>query len=95
MTQRGFTESDSSSKMYTTGGLGTRVTESRPQAQQGFAKSTLDTYVLYNTQAQRMATESDSLSHSPRTQRRRWLSLALDTQLSDSASAKKVAESCS
>ena len=46
---------------------------------------------MYNTQAQCIANESDSLSHSPRTQRRRWLSLALDTWLRDSA--KKVAES--
>ena len=41
MTQQGFAESD------TAGVLSTRVTESPPQAQQGFAEPTLDTYVQH------------------------------------------------
>ena len=41
MTQQGFAESD------TAGVLSTRVTESLPQAQQGFAEPTLYTYVQH------------------------------------------------
>ena len=46
--------------MYTTGGLSARVTKSPPQAQQGFAESTLDTYVQPQDSVERL-----SLAHAP------------------------------
>ena len=106
MTQQGFAESDSSSNMYTTGGLSTGVTVSPPQAQQGFAEPSLDTYVqltgsvytnwvwLTLTQPQDSVKKGGwvwFLTHGSETQWRSWLILALDTRLRDSP--KKVAES--
>ena len=95
MTQQGFAESDSLSNMNITGELSTSVTESPPQAQQGYAEPPLIT--MYSIQTQRMTVESDSQIHSSRIQqkkslalhtaqglsRRRWLSLALHTQGSE------------
>ena len=46
--------------MYNTGGLSTMVTESPPQAQQGFAELTLDTYVQPQDSLERL-----SLAHTP------------------------------
>ena len=104
MTQQGFAESDSLSNIYTTGELSTRVTESPPQTQQGFAEPPQIT--MYSTQAQWMTAESDSQRHSSRTQlkkiaeagsphtaqrlsRRRWLSLALHTHTAQRLSGRR------
>ena len=46
--------------MYTTGGLSTRMTESPPQAQQGFAEPTLE--LMYNLVTQNRLL---SLAHTP------------------------------
>ena len=92
--------------MYTTGGLSTRVTESPPQAQQGFAEPTLDTYVQsqdsvkvlslahapHSSETQRkMIAESGSSHMAQGLSRRMQLSLAL--QHSTGTQQKDVAES--
>ena len=86
--------------MYTTGGLSTRVTESPPEAQQGFAELTQDTYVQPKDSVeglslartphraetqQKKGAESGSPHTAQGLSRRRWLSLALLTQHRDSA----------
>ena len=59
MTQR-TALSQTLSDMYTTGGLSTMVTKSPPQAEQGCAEPTLDTYVQPQDSVERL-----SLSHTP------------------------------
>ena len=105
MTQQGFAESDSLSNIYTTGELSTRVTESPPQTQQGFSEppqitmySTQAQWMTAESDSQRHSSrtqqkkiaEAGSPHTAQRLSRRRWLSLALHTQLRDSV--KKMAE---
>ena len=81
--------------MYTTGGLSTRMTESPPQAQQGFAEPTLE--LMYNLVTQYRLLSLAHTPHSsesqlrlaPLTQRRDQLKNiagpGFSTQLRDSA----------
>ena len=86
--------------MYTTGGLSTRVTGSPPQAQQGFAEPTLETYVQPLDSVERMSwvhtphstgsqrknlAESGTPQTAQRLSRRMQLSLAHFPQHRDSA----------
>ena len=89
MTQQGFAESDSFSGMYTTG-LSIKATESTPQARKDLLSlPQIRNYVQHMDSAE--TAESDAQLHSSETLQRRWLSLALDTQLRDSV--KNLAES--
>ena len=90
VTQQGFAEPNSLYNMYIKGELSIWVTESSPQAKQGFAEPPRIT--MYSTRTQRMMAESDSWTHSSGTQQKKMgESGSSHTQLS--FPAKKTAES--
>ena len=68
MTQR-TSLSQTLSRYVTTGGLSIRVTESPPQAQQGFAEPTLDTYAQPQDSVEGLSLAH--IPHSAETQRKK------------------------
>ena len=77
--------------MYTTGVLSARVTESPPQAQQGFAEP--PRINMYSTMAQLITAESDSQTHSSGTQQKKMAESGSPHTHGSETQQKKIAES--